>query len=266
VIHPSAIVDPSAQVGKEVRIGPYAVIAGQVSIGDGCEIGPHAVIHRWTTLGPGCRVHAGAVLGDWPQDVSFKNEDSFVRIGARCIIREGVTIHRGTRAGSETVVGDDCFLMVNSHLGHNVRLGNGVLLVNGSLLAGHVEVGDKALISGNCMVHQFARIGRLAMLSGGAGIGKDVPPFCVAHGVSVNRISGINVIGLRRAGFAPEERMQVKKAFKLLYRSGLNVSQAVAEIERAFPAGPAREMTAFIQASKRGICAAMEHPETDDPE
>lgn len=232
-----------------------AVIETGAQIGEGCIIGPHAVIYRHVTLGPGCVVHAGAVLGDVPQDLAFKPVESYVRIGAQCVIREQVTIHRGTKEGTATVVGDRCFLMVNSHLGHNVVLGNDVILANGVLLAGYVEVGDRVFLSGNVVIHQFTRIGRLAMVSGGAAIGKDVPPFCTVPALTVNQVAALNVIGMRRAGMAPAQRAEAKKAFTLLYRSGLNVKQALEKMREEFKDGPGAEMCSFITSSKRGVCA-----------
>ena len=232
-----------------------AVIEDGAVIGDNADIGPHAVIFRHTTIGPNCRIHAGAVIGDLPQDLAFRPTDSFVRIGADCVVREHVTIHRGTKPGTATVVGDGCYLMANSHLAHNVRLGNRVVVANGTLLAGYVEVGDEAFISGNVVVHQFVRIGRLTMLSGGCGIGKDVPPFCTTIGIQRNSIGGLNTIGMKRAGLPPAERVQVKQAFNLLYRSNLNVSQALDRMRQEFADGPAMEIVEFVAASRRGICS-----------
>ena len=254
-IHPTAIIEDGARLGERVRIGPYCVVSRDAEIGDGCILGPHVVIHAYAALGPECRVHAGAVLGDLPQDLAFRDEPSRVRIGRGCVIREGVTVHRGTKPGTETVVGDECYLMVNSHLGHNVQLGRRVIVANGTLLAGYVEVGDGAVLSANVLAHQFVRIGRLAMLSGGCGIGKDVPPFCIGRGLSVNDLGGVNVVGLRRAGIGPAERLQVRNAYRILFRSGLNVSQAVARIRAEIPPGPAQEMCDFIEQSHRGICS-----------
>lgn len=254
-IHPSAIVEPGAQLGADVSVGPFAWIASGAQIADGCVIGPHAVIHRFTSLGAGCRVHAGAVLGDLPQDVAFKDAETFVKIGRDCILREGVTVHRGTKPGTATTVGDRCFLMANSHLGHNVQMGDDVILANGVLLAGYVEVGARAFISGNAAVHQFTRIGRLTMVSGCSAISKDVPPFCTSRGASLNRIVGLNVVGMRRAGMTAQDRTTVRAAFKILYRSGRNVKQALEELRRQFPEGPARDFWEFVAASKRGICA-----------
>lgn len=253
-IHPTAVVHSGAEIGKDVTIGPYAVIDDKVRIGAGTVIGPHVTLFRFTTIGEKCVLHANAVLGDWPQDVAFKPEDeSYLRIGSNCRIREGVTMHRGTKPGTATEVGDGCFLMVNSHLGHNVKLGACVIIANGALLAGYAEVGDGAFLSGNCLIHQFTRIGRLAMLAGGTAITKDVPPFCKTSGGAGNTVVGLNVIGLRRAGMSPEDRLAIKRAFTILYRSKLNVSQAVERLKQDSSA-LVREFTEFIEASKRGVC------------
>ena len=238
----------------KATIHSTAVIEDGAVIGDNADIGPHAVIFRHTTIGPNCRIHAGAVIGDLPQDLAFRPTDSFVRIGADCVVREHVTIHRGTKPGTATIVGDGCYLMVNSHLGHNAHLGNRVIVANGTLLGGYVEIGDGAFVSGNVLIHQFVRIGRLVMLSGGCGIGKDVPPFCTTIGLQRNRIGGLNTIGLRRAGLSPAERMQVKQAFIFLYRSNLNISQALERMRQEFADGPAMELVEFVAASRRGIC------------
>jgi UDP-N-acetylglucosamine acyltransferase len=241
-------------------IHPTAVIEDGAAIGEESDIGPHVVIFRGVTLGPRCRVHAGAVIGDLPQDLAFREAESFVRIGADCVIREHVTIHRGTKPDSATVVGDGCMLMANSHLGHNVRLGARVIIANGALLGGYVDVGDGVFISGNVVIHQFVRIGRLAMLSGNCGIGKDVPPFAATHGVRRNEIAGLNVIGMRRAGFSAAERLQIKRAFAILYRAGLNAGQAVERIRQEFAEGPARELAEFVAESRRGICPMAAGP------
>jgi len=253
-IHPTAVIKKGAELGVNVSVGPFAYIAADTQIGDNSEIAPHTVIHQYTTLGSGCRVHAGAVLGDLPQDIAFGGEKSEVRVGDNCILREGVTIHRGTKPDTATVVGNDCFLMAFSHLAHNVVLGDGVIMANGALLAGYVEVGARAFISGNAVVHQFTRIGRLAMISGLAGVGKDVPPFCTVQGVRRNEVGGLNVVGMRRAGMSPDERKQVKAAFAVLYRSGLNFSEAIERMKAEFRDGPAAEIWQFCEGSKRGVC------------
>lgn len=253
MIHPAAVIEPGAELGEGVSVGPFTLIEAGARVGDGCVIGPHVHITRYVTMGPRCRVHSGAVLGDLPQDLGFHGGDSFVRIGAECVLREGLTVHRGTKPGTVTEIGDGCFLMGHSHYAHNVKLGNQVIVVNGALLAGYVQVGDRAFISGNAVVHQFVRIGRLAMLGGMSGISKDVPPFFTSRSGAVNQALGVNVVGLRRAGFKPDERQAVRRAFKLLYRSGLNVTDAVARMRAEMPLPPVLELCDFIDQSQRGI-------------
>lgn len=263
-IHPTAIVSKGAELGADVVIGPYSVIDEQVRIADGVKIGPHVVIYRYTSLGKGCTVHANAVLGDLPQDLAFKDVVSYLRIGAGTTIREGVTIHRGTKPDTVTAVGDNCYLMANSHLAHNVTMGNNVIVANGALLAGYVQVGDRAFISGNCVIHQFVKIGRLAMLGGNCGINKDVPPFCTADSVHLNVIAGLNLVGMRRAGISAADRLIIKRIFSILFRSGLNVSQAVEKIKQEDQSPFAREICEFIESSKRGICGVKSGEEPED--
>lgn len=256
-IHPMACVDPGAELDDDVVVGPFSYIADRVRIGAGSRLGPHVTVLSQTTLGQRCRVHAGAVLGDLPQDLSYDGAESFVDIGDDCVIREGVTIHRGSKEGTRTQVGDGCYLMANSHLAHNVVLGPRVILANGVLLAGHVRVGERAFLSGNAMVHQFARVGRLAILGGGSGATKDVPPFMILHGAELNHVVGINVIGMRRAGIDSRTRLDIKAAFRVLYRSGLNTAQAVARLRETYSEGPAVEICEFVESSKRGICGPV---------
>lgn len=258
MIHKTATIDKKAVIGSDVSIGPYSYIEGGVVIGDGCVIGPHVSIFKHTTIGDGCEVHAGAVLGDTPQDVGFGGDESYVRIGARCIIREGVTVHRGTKPGTITQTGDSCFLMAFSHLAHNVKLGNGVIVANGALLAGYVEVGDRAFISGNVVIHQFTKIGRLVMVGGSAGLSKDVPPFCLVDPLGANVIAGLNIVGLKRAGLSPEERRTIKTVYKLLYRSNLLVKDALEEIKKLNAGFLAEEIVTFVENSSRGICTMIE--------
>lgn len=256
MVHKTAVLASGCELGSDVKVGPFSYIESDVRIGDGCVIGPHVTILRHTSLGSNCSVHSCAVLGDVPQDIGFAGCDSGVRIGSNCRIREGVTIHRGSGPGTFTEVGDGCFLMAFSHVAHNVRLGRDVILANGVLLAGHVEVGDGAFIGGNAGVHQFVKIGRLAMLGGGSALSKDLPPFCTLRPAALNRIAGLNVVGMRRAGLTAVERDEIKRAFKIIYRSGRNVKQAMEYIEETFHGGPALEFCEFIRRSTRGICGA----------
>jgi UDP-N-acetylglucosamine acyltransferase len=253
-IHDTAVIDRGATLGENVCVGPHAFIDQDVRIGDDCVIGPNAVILRYTTLGDGCKVHAGAVIGDLPQDLDFADEPSYVKVGANCILREGVTIHRGTKPESVTEIGDDCFLMAFSHCAHNVKLGKGVILANGVLLAGYVEIGEGAILSGLASVHQFVHIGRLAMMGGSSGATMDVLPFMTAKSFVLNTISGPNSVGLRRAGIGAEERKEIKRAFTLLCRSGLTREDALKEIRQSLTSPAAAEICAFVESSKRGIC------------
>jgi UDP-N-acetylglucosamine acyltransferase len=255
-IHSTAVIDSAATLGENVCVGPHAFIDADVHIGDDCKIGPNAVILRYVELGSGCKVHAGAVIGDIPQDIDFVGEPSFVKVGNNCIMREGVTIHRGTKPGSVTEIGDDCFLMAFSHCAHNVKLGKAVVLVNDALLGGYVEVGDGAFVGGKVGLHQFVRVGRLAMLGGGCGMSIDVLPFMMTKSQAFNEMAGPNSVGLRRAGIGPEERKEIKRAFVLLCRSGLSREDALKQIRDTSTTPPAEEICRFVESSERGICQA----------
>jgi UDP-N-acetylglucosamine acyltransferase len=252
MIHPSAIISPGAQLDSSVEIGPYSVIDGQVSLGPGCRVGPHVYLTGRTTIGPDNCFHSHCVIGDAPQDVKYKDAPTGLRIGAHNLFREGATVHRSAKPGEDTVIGSHNFLMVNSHVGHNARLGDHVILANGALLGGHAEVEDRVFISGNCLVHQFVRVGQLAIMQGGSAISQDLPPFMVARGG--NSICGLNTIGLRRAGFSPADRLELKRLYQKLFLSGLNLSRAVAEAKKEVVSASARHLLEFIAASKRGIC------------
>lgn len=251
-VHPSAVVEAGAMLGDGVSVGPLSYVQDGAEVGAGTVVGPNVTILRFSSLGENCRVHAGAVVGDLPQDVSFGGDESHVRIGDGCQLRECVTVHRGTEAGSSTVIGDDCMLMATSHVAHNCVVGSKVVLANGAALGGRVEVGQGAFFGGGAMVHQFCRIGRLAMISGASAIKRDVPPFMITRELT-SRVMGLNVVGLRRAGVAAAERRQLKRALKLLYHSGLNVSQAVAHMREELEGDCARELCDFIESSQRGI-------------
>ena len=255
-IHPSAVVEDGAHIAEDVQVGPFAYIAAGAQIGAGCRIGPQATIYGFVTLGAGCQVHAGAVLGDLPQDLGFGGDASYVVIGENCVLREGVTIHRGTKPGTTTTIGNRCMFMANSHAAHNVQTGDDVILANGALLGGYAHVGSRVFVSGNALVHQFVRIGDVAMLGGGAAVSKDVPPYCTARPLSGNRVLGLNIVGMRRAGISAAERTAIKRLFKMLYLGGRNVSDAVAALqEEDLSALPfAEAFVAFVSSSERGIC------------
>mgnify|MGYP000843563935 FL=1 len=254
MIHPTAIIEPGAQLGVNVSLGPYAHVAATARLGDGCVLDSHAVVKDYTTIGARCRLHAGAVIGGEPQDLSFKNEPSYVVTGDDCIFREGVTVNRGTKPGTTTRIGNHVFMMANSHAAHNCEVGDHVVLANGVLLAGYVTVGERAFLGGGVGVHQFCHIGRLAMVGAISVITKDLLPFCVAANCANSMVFGLNIIGLRRAGFTPEQRAQVKQAFHLLYRAGLNTTQAREQLSAATANPFAQEYAEFLGRAKRGIC------------
>jgi UDP-N-acetylglucosamine acyltransferase len=252
VIHTTAIIHPKAKLDSTVQVGPYAVIDEGVELGANCVVGPYVYLTGLTTMGVNNRLHAGCVIGDAPQDLKYKNEPTRLRIGDHNIFREHVTVHRSTKVGEETVIGSHNYLMANCHVAHNCRLGNHIIMANGALLAGHVEVQDHVFISGNCLVHQGARIGTLALMQGGAGIGQDLPPFTVAIGI--NTICGLNIIGLRRAGFTPEQRMELKRLYGVLFRSGKNLRAAVEAARKNFSSPAAKNLLDFVMDAKRGVC------------
>lgn len=251
-IHPTAIISDGAQLGADVRVGPYAVIEPHTVIGDGSEIRAHAVIKRFTTLGESNLVHEGAIIGGEAQDLSFTDCESFVRTGARCIIREGVTIHRGTQADSATVIGADCYLMAYAHVAHNCRLGDHVILANHVALAGHVEIAERAFLSGGVVVHQFCRIGRLAMIGGNAKLVQDCLPFVITDGVP-GRARGLNTVGLRRAGLQSSDVQPLKAAYRVLLRAGLALDAALARLTE-MRAPLVDELVEFARGSARGFC------------
>jgi UDP-N-acetylglucosamine acyltransferase len=253
-IHPTAIIHPEASLGQGVEIGPYAVIEGPVVIGDDCEIQAHAILSGRVVLGRKNIVGYGCVLGAEPQDFAFRPEiRSEVRIGEGNRFREYCTIHRGTTEGSATTVGDGCFLMAGAHLAHNVRLGDAVIIANNALLGGYVQVEDRVFIGGGCVFHQHLRVGRLAIVQGASAFSKDVPPYTMA--AERNGVAGLNVVGLRRAGFTNAQRQEIKDAFHLLYRRGLNIRQALsASGDRAW-SPEAQLLWDFVAtAKKRGLC------------
>jgi UDP-N-acetylglucosamine acyltransferase len=229
-IHPSAIIDPTAQVGENVEIGAYSVIGPDCVIGDETVIGPHVVMERYTEVGRQCKIRPAAVLGGPPQDAKFKGERSYVRVGDRNEIREFVTLHRATGEDQATELGNDNLIMAYVHVGHNCHIGNNAMISSYAGLSGHITVADNVVIGGMVGVHQFVRIGRLAMLGGYSKVVQDVPPFMLSDGRPAD-ILDLNVRGLRRADIKPASRAALKQAYKLLYRSNLNVTQALEAIE-----------------------------------
>jgi UDP-N-acetylglucosamine acyltransferase len=253
-IHPTAIVDPAARMGTDVEIGPFSVIGWQATIGEKTILQSHVVIEGEVVIGNGNFIGHGAIIGAPPQDLSFSPErKTRVEIGNDNIIREYCTIHRGSPEGSATKIGDKNFLMAGAHIGHNCVIGNNVIVANNCLLAGHVRVDDGAFLGGGSTFHQFIHVGRLVMVQGSSAFGKDLPPFVIA--AERNYVFGVNVLGLRRAGFGAKDRDEIKTAFKLVYLSGLNISQALRKAAPMKFGAPAREFLDFVaNAKKRGIC------------
>ena len=252
MIHPTAIIHPKAKLDSTVCVGPYAVIDEGVELGANCVVGPYVYLTGLTKVGTSNTFHAGCVIGDAPQDLKYKNEPTGVRIGENNVFREHVTVHRSSKTLEDTVVGSRNFIMQHSHVGHNAIVGNDTIIASGAMLGGHAAVHDRAFVSGNCLVHQFCRVGTLSMMQGGSAISVDLPPFCIA--LRVNEMCGLNVIGLRRAGFTSEQRLELKKAYRLLFRSGKNLREAVAEAQKTSGA-TGKILVDFVAGTKRGICA-----------
>jgi UDP-N-acetylglucosamine acyltransferase len=250
LIHPTALIDPGASLGRDIEVGPYAVIEGAVVMGDQCSIAAHAVIKRYTRLGMRNKIAEHAVIGGEPQDHKFKQCASYVEIGDDNLIREGVTIHRGSSEGAATRIGNRNFLMATSHVGHDCQIGNDVVIANACLLAGFVTVFDRAFISGAVAIHQFCRVGRLAMLGGGSKVTQDALPFVISDG-SPARARAINLVGLRRAGFTGDEIEALKRAFHRIRRS-IERTTLIAEL-RSLASPAAVELAEFIEQSQRGF-------------
>lgn len=253
-IHPTSIISESAKLSAGLRIGPYAIIERETEIGEDCEIRAHTVIKRYSSLGRSNIAYEGAVIGGEPQDLGFEDCESYTRIGDQNLIRENVTIHRGTQPGSETRVGSNCFIMACSHVAHNCQVGDRVIIANNVALAGHVEIEDQAFLSGGVVVHQFCRIGRLAMIGGNSKIVQDCLPFTITDG-NPGRASGLNLVGLRRAGFRYDEIKLLKEAYRVLLRSGLALEAAIDRLA-GIESEAVNHLINFIRSSKRGFCHA----------
>lgn len=253
MIHPSAVIDPGADIADDVEIGPGVIIAADVKIGPGTIIGPHVTIKQYTEIGAENRIESGSVLGGEPQDFKFHGERSFLRIGDRNKIREFCTIHRASGEDKATVIGNENMIMAYCHIGHNCLLGNNITMANMVGISGHVEVEDRVVFGGMVGIHQFVRFGRLAMIGGFSKVVQDVPPFMMADG-RPTRVYGLNVLGLRRAGVPTATRSGLKQAYKFIYRSDMNLSQAIEAIETEVDSSNERDyLLAFLHNVRLGF-------------
>jgi len=252
-VAPTARIHSAARIWPQVKIGEFAIVEEDVEIGAYCRIEPYVYVKRWTTLGERNEISAGTVLGTDPLDKHFTGERSYLRIGNDNIIREHYTISRGTQPESVTEIGDGNYIMTAGHIAHNCRIGNQTVIASCALVAGHVDVEDQAFISGGVVIHQFSKIGRLAMIGGNSRVNLDVPPFFLYTDFNV-RPKGLNLVGLKRAGFSEDEIAALKTAYKILYRSGLKLKNALARIASELNTEHTRHLVKFIASSERGIC------------
>ena len=255
-IHPTATISKRAQLGDGNEIGPGCVLEDGVVLGSRNRLWMNVYLGPGTTLGDDNQIHMGAVIGHLPQDLAFKGGPTFTQIGHRNTIREYVTIHRGTKDGTATVIGDDGFFMANAHIAHNCQIGNKVILVNLASLTGYCVIGDQAFISGMVGLHQFTRVGQVAMISALSAVNKDVPPYMLCGGRPAV-IQGLNGVGMRRAGRSAAIREAIKRAYRMLYRDGLNVGHAIQAIEKEGSFPEVKTLVEFVKASTRGICAGI---------
>jgi len=253
IIASTARVHPDAMIGPRTRVGEFCVIEQDVVIGANCVFEPYVFVKRWTSMGDNNEISSGTVLGTDPLDKNFTGERSYLRMGNGNKIREHFTISRGTRPETETVIGDGNYVMTSGHIAHDCRIGNNTVICSCVLVAGYVEVEDQAFISGPLGIHQFSKIGRLAMIGGMTRVNQDAPPFFMYVG-SPMEPKGLNLVGLKRAGFGLDEVRRLKSAYALLYRSGLRLEDALSRIEAEVPSEATAHLVAFIRRSKRGIC------------
>ncbi|MBI1871078.1 MAG: acyl-ACP--UDP-N-acetylglucosamine O-acyltransferase [Chlamydiae bacterium] len=253
-IDPRAVIDPTAKIAPNVEMGPFTVVGPNSEIASGCRIDSHVVIGQDTFIGPDVRIYPWASVGSDSQDKKFKGEKVYARIGARTVIREFVTINRGTGEGTQTVIGEDCLIMAYAHVAHNCRVGNHVILANVGTLAGHVEIEDGAVVGGLVAIHQFCRIGALSIIGGCSKVVQDVPPFSMTDGHPAI-VRTINSVGLTRKGISQDLQNHIKKAFKILFRSGLTITHAIKKVEEEIPSSPEiHHLIEFIRKAERGIC------------
>lgn len=258
-IHPTAIVSDLADIGVDVEIGPFCIVEPGVRLGDRTRLVGQVTIKSGTTLGSDNTICEGAVLGGLPQHLRAPEKVGGLVIGDRNTIREHVTIHRAMHEGHDTTIGSDCLIMVGAHIAHDGLIGDRVILTNGVMLGGHVQVGDRACLGGNAAVHQFCRIGRLAMVGGCTKVVQDLPPFVLTDG-GVALIVGLNRVGLHRAGLTRAEILELKEAYRVIYREGLTFSVMVETLEKRFPKGIASEFAAFFKAGTRGFIQERRSP------
>ena len=252
-IAPTARVHPEATVGPGTHIGEYCVIESDVVIGRNCVLEPYVYVKRWTTMGDENQISAGTALGTDPLDKAFTGERSYLLIGSGNKIREHYTVSRGTKPGSVTKIGDGNYIMTSGHIAHNCSIGNRIVIASCALVAGYVEIEDEAFVSGGVVIHQFSKIGRLAMVGGNTRVNSDLPPFFLYSDFNVAP-KGLNIVGLKRAGFSLGEIRNLKSAYRILYREGLKQEDALRRIEEELPGEYARHLVDFVRRSKRGIC------------
>lgn len=256
MISPLASIHPEAKIGENVEIGPFVFIDKDVEIGDGCIIDASATICRFTKLGKNCHVFPSAVIGAIPQDLKFHGEETWTLIGDNCVLREFVTVHRGTFSKGKTVIGNNNLIMAYCHVAHDCVLGNNIIMSNATQLAGEVVVDDFAIIGGGTLVHQFSHIGSHVMIQGGSRINKDVPPYIIAAREPI-AYCGVNSVGLNRRGFTPEQIHTIQEVYRLLYQGGMNTTQALEQIEKEIPQSTERDtIWTFVKQSTRGIVKA----------
>lgn len=252
-IDPRAIVDPKAEIEDDVEIGAFSIIEGGVYISSGTRIGPYVNIRKGTKVGRNCVIEAHCVIGAPPQHFAYKGEESFVEIGDNVVLREGVTVHKATGLGEKTVIGDNCYLMVGCHVAHNCKIGKGVVMANLVGLSGYVEVGDGVVFGGMAGLHQFVRVGERAMVGGLSKVVKDVPPYLLVDGHPA-RIHGLNVVGLKRAGFSLEEREEIKRIYKFIYLGGVSWKEVLDRLPDEFPGSKfALKIRDFLLKTNRGV-------------
>lgn len=256
-IHPTAIIAPEAELADDVEIGPFVVIEGAVRLGPGCVIRPYAHLVGPMTMGEGNVVFSGAVLGERPQHLKYNDEETWLEIGDYNVFREHVTVHRGTSHSWATRIGSNNFFMAHCHIAHDCVVGSRCIFANGALLAGHCVIADNVYLSGNCAIHQFCHVGRLALLSGCSISTKDIPPFALMQGLTC--ISGVNVVGMRRAGINHAEIDAVHRAYRVLFHDGHVMTHAVEQVDQELGKVPAvAELLAFIRTAERGVPSMRE--------